>query len=304
MAQQSNIVAFDDVRRTMHASSRRRSSEHDQPVFSRRQDSENLNNIFKLDFGEEAFSSWQERQDDGVPRSAIFSEEDLIEEESGQEPASQGVFASWSKKWREARKARSKSQAERAFERSYGGDEASFPSEGAPRAALHEPKITSSQKKAARVQGRHGSGASGAFAIPGLSRISLPQLSSRFKRNAMALIFAFFAVMLVGSIYTPAQQYYQQVRERDRLSAEYAAVQERNDALQSTVDYLSTEDGLEDKAHTEFGLIKPDEETASVIGIDVDASPDFHANVAPGSVAAPETWYSGVLDILFAYDRG
>jgi len=164
--------------------------------------------------------------------------------------------------------------------------------------------MTASQKKAAKARGSHGAGGFGGISIPGLSRFKLPQLSGHTKRTVMAVTFTFFAVMLVGSIYTPAQQYYQQIRERDRLSAEYTAVQERNEALQYTVDYLSTEDGLEDKAHAEFGLVMPEEQTASVIGIDVDNSPEFNANVTPGSVAAPETWYSPFLDLFFFYDRG
>lgn len=306
MAQQSNIVSFDEVRRNARLSASRRPTRTQEGAgLSQTQDSENLSNIFRLDFGEEAIDGSMTRQaPSDRPRQAFFTEEDLQEEEGVGTDAPRGAFAKLAKRVGDARKARSKAQAEQAFEKAYGGMDVPAGGSEGPRAAIHEPKMTASQKKAAKARGTHGAGGFGGISIPGLSRFKLPQLSGHTKRTVMAVTFTFFAVMLVGSIYTPAQQYYQQIRERDRLSAEYTAVQERNEALQSTVDYLSTEDGLEDKAHTEFGLIKPDEETASVIGLDVDAKPDLHANVPPGSVPAPETWYSGVLDVLFLYDRG
>lgn len=298
MAAQSRIVSFDEARRnTVAVPERVNARTRGRSGNDRLRDSRDLNNIFKLDFAE---SPWEDEPSLPIsgPRQAIFSEDDLREEE-GAAPAPKGVAGFFSK-ISDARKSKAKRDAERAFEKSYGG--AGGASEGGPRAALYTGKMGASQKKANRIQGSSGAGAGfGGFSVPS---ISIPQLSPLFKRNLTAVICAVAAVMLVGSIYTPAQQYYQQIRECDRLSAEYAAVQERNEALQSTVDRLSTDEGLEDKAHAEFGLVKPEEETASVIGIEVDSSPDFHANVTPGSVPAPETWYSGLLDALFMYDRG
>lgn len=295
MAVQSKIVSFDEARRNTHlASSRSARRAPQDPAVDRIRDSRNLNNIFKLDFTEDA------SEDDlftTAPRQAIFSEDDLQEEEGASSAKGpQGFF----QRIADARKSKAKRNAERAFEKSYGDPGAG--SESGPRAALYTGKMGTSQKKATRIQEKGGSAAGfGGFTLPG---IKLPSVSRSFKRAMVATLCAVTAVMLVGSIYTPAQQYYQQIRERDRLSAEYTAVQERNEALQATVDRLGTEEGLEDKAHAEFGLVKPDENAASVIGIEVDHSPDLHANITPGSVPAPETWYSPFLDALFMYDRG
>lgn len=295
MAVQSRIVSFDEARqntRAAHARDRRASHER---ISDRFRDRQNLSNIFQLDFSDTS-------EDDAVfaistgPRSAIFSEDDLLEEE-GAQPKPKGIAGLFAR-ISDARKSGAKSRAERAFDKAYGGSDAG--SSGGPRAALYTGKMGASQKKATRIQGKSGI-SFGGFSLPS---INLPEFSHAFKRNTAIIICTVAAVMLVGSIYTPAQQYYQQIRERDRLSAEYAAVQERNAALQSTVDWLGTEEGLEDKAHAEFGLINPDEKTASVIGIDVDNTPEFHANVVPGSIPAPETWYSSILDALFFYDRG
>lgn len=300
MAVPSRIVSFNEAQqntRAIHA--RQRSRAQHVPITDRHRDSQNLNNIFQLDFSDNA-----EEDTFAVssgPRSAIFSEEDLLEEE-GAAPKPRGVAGVFSR-IADARKSSAKRNAERAFDKAYGGsDAAAAGGAGGPRAALYTGKMGASQKKANRIQAQGGSKAGlGGFSLPS---INLPQVFHTFKRNTAAVACALAAVMLVGSIYTPAQQYYQQIRERDRLSAEYEAVQERNAELQSTVDWLGTDEGLEDRAHAEFGFINQDEKTASVIGIEVDNTPEFHANVTPGSIPAPETWYSGFLDALFLYDRG
>ena len=56
-------------------------------------------------------------------------------------------------------------------------------------------------------------------------------------------------------LYGPAQQLYQDIRERDRLAAEYEAVTERNAAIEASVDALSTEAGIEDAARTQLGWV-------------------------------------------------
>lgn len=323
MAQRSNILSFDEVRRNTRMSSGNRHTHVDKA-----KDSQNLTNIFKLDFpdvpGSSSSAGFEEEvfaQTKGaVPRQAIFSVDDLVNEDSDEAQGASGEKTSLNplKRFRAWRTSRSKQAAEQAFEKAYGSQSARGGSDGGPRAAVYTGQMGASQKRASRIQGSAGGvmtgggsafhalsgGASGLLARIGEAVPRLSGLSRNLKRGLLAVSCTVVTVLLVGSIYVPAQHYYQQIRERDRLSAEYAAVQERNEALQSMVERLSTDDGLEDKAHAEFGLIKPDEETASVIGIEPDSTLDFKANIAPGSIPAPETWYSGVLDVLFFYDRG
>ena len=53
-----------------------------------------------------------------------------------------------------------------------------------------------------------------------------------------------------------------------------------------------------------FGWVKKGEETANVRGLDLDEdeASTFRANITPGSVEAPETWYSPFLDALFGVE--
>ena len=83
----------------------------------------------------------------------------------------------------------------------------------------------------------------------------------RFAAAGLAVV----ACLAVGCVmlYGPAQQYYQEIRERDRLQAEYAAIEQRNSAIQNEVDSLSTSSGVEDRAREEFGWVKEGESMAT-----------------------------------------
>ena len=100
-------------------------------------------------------------------------------------------------------------------------------------------------------------------------------------------------------LYGPAQQLYQDIRERDRLAAEYEAVTERNAAIEASVDALSTEAGIEDAARTQLGC----EHAVSVSGLDEkDEASEFRGNIVSEDITAPDTWYSDLLDPLFGVE--
>ncbi len=104
-------------------------------------------------------------------------------------------------------------------------------------------------------------------------------------------------------LYAPAKQYYLQIREVDRLQAEYQAVSERNDALQQEVDKLMSDEGVEDLAREELGWVADGEQSVSVSGLDLpEKESDFKANIPPGSVKAPRTWYSEIGDFIFGVE--
>lgn len=191
-----------------------------------------------------------------------------------------------------AHRSRVKSKADRRFSQQYGESAGRGSSEPAgPRAAVYKGEMGSSHKKAARMQNDVPDKTRGRSALAKKRRTLSP---------ALAVSVAIAACLALGcvSLYSPAQQYYQEIRERDRLQAEYAAVQQRNDAIQSEVDALSTSAGIEDRAREEFGWVKNDEVAGSVAGLDIEDDSSFRANIIPGSIEAPETWYS-FLDPFF-----
>lgn len=220
---------------------------------------------------------------------------------------------------KESKKRKNKAKAEKAFEKAYGESSqsrsgalgagsagvygASGGASGAgmagPRAAVYRGQMGSKQRRASRIQEK---------SAPSVETKASPKRFSFDIRNLPASASKIVGVVaciavFVAFLYVPAQQYYQQMRERDRLAAEYAAIQQRNDALQETVDALQSEAGIEDKAHSEFGYVKEGEQAVAVTGVELEDTSRFTANIVPGTVPAPETWYSPFLDPLFGYSQ-
>ena len=201
----------------------------------------------------------------------------------------------------ERRRARNKSRADRMFAQSYASDAAAEPAEGAPRAALYKGEMGTRQRKSARMQ-------KASEANPAMAKLDPRGWFSKLNlkgfpiKTVTALL---CVVMLFAFLYTPAQQYYQSVRERDRLAAEYVAIEERNIALQYQNIALSSDAGMEDAVRQKYGYVKPGEEVAKVSGLSDEAldsardSANIEANVLSSSVKAPEEWYTPYLDAFF-----
>lgn len=191
----------------------------------------------------------------------------------------------------------SKSKADRAFDRQYGGsDRASGASDAGPRAAVYKGEMGQAHRRASRMQGEKATSSRGDAARTPASRI--PKFVKRpwFIATAGAAV---CIVLTAAFLYPSAAQLYHSARERDQLQAEYAAIEQRNEAIQSTVDSLSTDAGVEDRAHQEYGWVSKGENAATVYGLDIDDDSTFTASVVPGSVPAPETWYSKLFGPLF-----
>lgn len=196
-----------------------------------------------------------------------------------------------------------KGKAEKKFARQFGasGAAASAASgQAGPRAAVYKGKMGARHKRAARMQG----GGPSSFASSALGFLS----SLPVKRpSPRVLAVASVAVCLVLSgvlLYPDAQRCYRSVRDLDQKQAEYAAVEARNETMQEDVNALSTDAGIEDRARREFGWVKDGEQSANVSGLSGEGGDgdSFSAPVQPGSVAAPETWYSKLLDPLFGIE--
>lgn len=105
-------------------------------------------------------------------------------------------------------------------------------------------------------------------------------------------------------LYPTARQVYIESRQEDRLQAEYDALVARNDAMQERIDYLKTDEGIEDAARQQLGWVKEGETAVVVKGLSENAEAEgssVNIQVVSGSVPAPQTWYSPVLDVVFGY---
>lgn len=190
-----------------------------------------------------------------------------------------------------------KDKADRKFARQYGGSGDAVPGEGGSRAAVYKGEMGSAHRRSSRMQNEESSSASrrtrgGDSQKPAARLVRKPWFIA-------TAVTAFCLVFTVSFLYPSAAQLYHSVRERDQLQAEYAAIEQRNDSIQATVDALSTDAGVEDRAHQEFGWVSKGENAVTVYGLDLDNDSTFTASIVPGSIPAPETWYSKLLDPIF-----
>ncbi|MEG1512903.1 MAG: septum formation initiator family protein [Raoultibacter sp.] len=190
-----------------------------------------------------------------------------------------------------------KTKADKAFEAHYADTNKPATESAGSRAALYKGQMGSSHKRSARMQAQAKSVAS--------SKASTSQ-SLRGKIHspycAGGAIVAVCLVLSCAFLYPAAKDYYVAVREQAQVQAEYAALDQRNAAIQAEVDRLSTSEGIEDKARKEFGWVKAGDNSVSVYGLDKAKRTNLNANVAENSIPAPDTWYSALLDALFGVD--
>ena len=196
-------------------------------------------------------------------------------------------------------KRRAKAKAEKMFAKQFGSDSAS--AEAGSRAAVYKGEMGRNHKRAFDEMGGSKRASSAALST---SRTPKKLRSSTASRIAVALgcLVCMAAVLLF--LYPTAQQVYLESREKDRLQAEYDALVERNTALQERIDYLSTDEGIEDTARQELGWVQEGEIAVVVEGLSEDSEDEtssISTQIASGSIATPETWYSPILDVVFGY---
>ena len=164
-----------------------------------------------------------------------------------------------------------------------------------PRAAVtraDRPKRNSATARASRMRASEGGG-------PSLAP------SSIFSGLAARIVVIVAVISLTACLvfYSPLKTLYIAHREHDRLLAEEAAVQEREDRLETKVDELSTPQGIEAEAASSLGLVPRGEKTAQVEGLESQRKDaDVVVDVVSQDIQAPETWYSPFLDAFFGVE--
>lgn len=241
-----------------------------------------------------ALSTQQGRRgsfNEGSPRAAI---ERFDGDEMGSDTGrrSGGGLAG---RLREGRRARTKERADKAYFKQYEAGKPSDASQGGPRAAVYKGEMGSTHKRSSRMQQTASSAGSGhrGFAAPSSKRF---RLRTPLMIGAACVLCAVFAVAV---LYAPAQQFYHDLRQKDRLAAEYTAVVERNEAISQQVESLQTDAGVEDQARMELGWVKEGEHAVSVAGLETERESTFRGNIVSEDVPFPDTWYSGIFDPIF-----
>lgn len=178
------------------------------------------------------------------------------------------------------------------------------------RAAVHMGSFGFSQRFASRAHARGSSyGAAAMSAVASVFGAIAGAVESFFSRGHRLRFyvlggFALCLVLLCVSLYPSVQNYYIAIRDQAQSQAEYEALQEYYERLQDDVALLNTEEGIKTRAHDKYGWVSPGENSVMVQGVQARSGlGDSDIGIVPaGSIKAPETWYSGVLDPFFGYE--
>lgn len=222
----------------------------------------------------------------GAARAAEMDDDEL--------EAPLGPLGRLTSRFGKKRRQRAKERAGRAYYRQYEAGKSSDAAQAGPRAAVYKGEMGSAHRRSSRMQQKDAARS---------ARVKMPETKRPFFTRApfvaacaAMLCIAFGAMFLYG----PARQLYTDIRERDRLAAEYEAVAERNAAIEAQVQALSTEAGIEDAARTQLGWVREGEHAVSVSGLEEkDAVSEFRGNIVSEDIVAPDTWYSDILDPIF-----
>lgn len=126
-----------------------------------------------------------------------------------------------------------------------------------------------------------------------------------YRRRQIAIgsiVSALVIVLACVVVYPTAQTYYVQLRTNDRLQAEYEALEDRNAQLQSNIDNLQTDAGIEDQAR-QYGWARSDENAVNVVHSGAEGSQTTLPDpVEQEDISAPDTWVTVLLDPLFGVD--
>lgn len=200
------------------------------------------------------------------------------------------------------RRERNEARADRMYARQYATeDSGAVEAEGAPRAAVYEGRVGASQRRAARMQKASQAGPVSAKINPA-GWFTGANVSKRTLRSVTAVL---CLVLTCAFLYSPAQQYYQSIREHDRLAAEYEYIEQRNAVIASQNAALASDAGMEDAVRQKYGYVVEGDETAIVTGLSDSATDtsrgmsNVEANVLSSAVKAPEEWYTPYLDAFF-----
>lgn len=316
----SNIIPFDDAWR--RSSSRARSSYRDSyrtEESSRRvrrqsfgrdfvgshQDSQESaarpsREAFPVLDGEfPADPAWLDRIDGGAeprPRAAVevYDQDSFDEEDQDVRGRS---------KAERKKKQKAKAKAEKLFMRQFGGSSgASDGAEGGSRAALYKGEMGRGHKRAFQDLNDSARSRKKTESKPGRTP---KEQSSGLPKLTIAAVILGLVVFAAVFLYSPARQYYLEMRANDQLQAEYDALNERNKAIQEEIDYLSTDEGVQDEAREQLGWVQEGEVAVVVEGLEEEPEKEpVRAQVLSGSVPAPATWYSPMLDMIFGFNDG
>ena len=172
---------------------------------------------------------------------------------------------------------------------------------------MYTGKVGKKSKRAIRIQAENSPSGSSKSASKFARESKNSSILTRVASGNTVIKVALFLVATIALVcvfcYQPAKICYTQIRDTERAAAELQLVQARNEKLSENVSALKTDEGIEDKAKSDYGYVVKGEGAAHVSGIDTGDNSKLLEYVDSNKVTAPNTALSGVLDAIFGYDN-
>ena len=121
------------------------------------------------------------------------------------------------------------------------------------------------------------------------------------------VIFVMLLACLVFSaslVYPTARGWYLSDREVGQLSGELAAIEARNDQIDSQTKVLETPEGIQDRAREQLGMVMNGEAAVNITGLALTTSSTaLPAEVPRGLLLQEEGWWADFCDSFFAVPK-
>lgn len=124
------------------------------------------------------------------------------------------------------------------------------------------------------------------------------------RRGKMLAICGGIFLIVFFSAYFPAKDYYVAYRANQRAQNELQANIDHNNALKGEISHLQTQEGVEDFARQNLGMVKANENSLRLTGASAQSEPEaneYQTNkrIEKDSGTAPVSWKTKFLDFFF-----
>lgn len=147
-----------------------------------------------------------------------------------------------------------------------------------------------------------GAGKSTAKAQKKAAKTTSEYQAKKAARNGRLKVVAVVAVALLVTtaiLYPPTREYYVSVRTLEKAEAQLSQLEEQNEELQSSIDDIATDDGIENYVREEYGWVMDGEQAVSVTGLTTDAETSSSSITSTEEAEGDTSPLTRFLDAIF-----
>lgn len=147
-----------------------------------------------------------------------------------------------------------------------------------------------------------GAGKSTAKAQKKAAKTTSEYQAKKAARSGRLKVVAAVAVALLVTtaiLYPPTREYYVSVRTLEKAEAQLSQLEEQNEELQSSIDDIATDDGIENYVREEYGWVMDGEQAVSVTGLTTDAETSSSSITSTEEAEGDTSPLTRFLDAIF-----